>query len=95
MQNAELNMIQAMVQQIMIRDPDVEEWRRHLVRQQLFTGQEARELNEREVTLLYRTLLTYKFQRMNPKALTEACERYQIYYMIDLDDSIRAAAVGY
>lgn len=66
MHNAELDMIQTMVQQIMIRDPDVEEWRRHLVRQQFFSGQETREMNEPEVTLLYRALLTYQYQRMNP-----------------------------
>lgn len=95
MHSAEHNMIQVMVSQIMFKNPDIEAWRRHLIQQQFFCPKEARELSTREVTLLYRSLLIFQFQRMSPKALMAACKSYQIEYFVDFDDSVKAAAIGY
>lgn len=95
MQPSDQNMIIPIVQQMMFNNPDIEGWRRQLIKQQFFSAQEARDLNEREITLLHRTLLISQMQRMSSNALLNICRTQHIRYIVDIDDDLQAGAVGY
>jgi len=96
-QGIEQSMITPMVQQIMVRQNDPAAWRKDIIRAQIFDAQEAKDLTDREVSLIHHALLVQKFSQMTADELVLEAEKHNVSYHVnfDQDDSMYAGAISY
>ncbi len=89
-------MVITIVQQIMITENDTEAWRRSLIQNHIFEAQEAKDLSDREISLIHHSLLVQKFSQMSSDQLLEQTEKYNMHYHINFEaDEFQAGAVCY
>ncbi len=96
-QGIEQSMITPMVQQIMVKQNDPAAWRKEIIRAQIFDAQEAKDLSDREVSLIHHALLVQKFSQMTSDELVVEAEKHNVSYHVnfDQDDTMHAGAISY
>lgn len=96
-QGIEKSMITPMVQQIMVNNNDPDAWRKEIIRAQIFDAQEAKDLSDREVSLIHHALLVQRFSQMTSDELISEAEKFKIQYHLnfDQDDTMHAGAISY
>lgn len=96
-QGIEKSMITPMVQQIMVNNNDPETWRKEIIRAQIFDAQEAKDLSDREISLIHHALLVQRFSQMTSDELVAEAEKHKIQYHLsfDQDDTMHAGAISY
>jgi len=89
-------MVTTIVQEIMIAQNDTSLWRQELIRNQIFGAQEARDLSEREISLVQHALLIQSFSKMSSDELMAQAEKFNLKYHIQFEtDSMQMVAIGY
>ena len=89
-------MVITIVQQIMISENDTEAWRRNLIQSHIFEAQEAKDLSDREISLIHHALLVQKFSQMSSDELLEQTVKYDMHYHVNFEsDLYQAGAVCY
>jgi hypothetical protein len=89
-------MVTTIVQEIMIAENDTSAWRQELIRNQIFSAQEARDLSEREISLLHHALLVQRFSKMNSDELMVQANKYNLQYHVQFEeDQLQMGAIGY
>ncbi|MEY8203842.1 MAG: hypothetical protein RPR40_02105 [Bermanella sp.] len=89
-------MVMTIVQQIMINENDTDAWRRNLIQNHIFEAQEAKDLSEREISLIHHAMLVQRFQRMSSDQLLEQTTQHNLQYHINFEaDELQAGAVCY
>ena len=92
----EKSMILPMVQQIMVNNNNPEAWRKELIRLQIFDAQEAKDLSDRELSLIHHALLVQKLSQMPTDEVLREAEKHQVRYHVSFDqDDFQAGAVCY
>lgn len=89
-------MVTTLVQHIMVKDNDIDVWRQDLIRNHVFEAQEAKDLSEREISLIHHALMVQNFSRMSSDQLVEMANRYDVHYSLHFsEDESQVGAVGY
>lgn len=89
-------MVSTIVQQIMVSENDVTAWRRELIRNQIFDAQEARDLSEREISLIHHALLTQHLSQLTSDELLAEAKKQKLEYHVQLEgDQFQMGAVSY
>ncbi len=89
-------MVSTIVQQIMVTENDPAAWRRELIRNHIFDAQEAKDLSEREISLIHHALLTQRFSQMNSDELLVEAKKQKLQYHVQLEaDQFQMGAVCY
>ena len=89
-------MVMTIVQQIMISENDTDSWRRNLIQNHIFEAQEAKDLSEREISLIHHALLVQRFSQMSSDQLLEQTEKYNLQYHVNFEeDQFQVGAVCY
>ena len=89
-------MVTTLVQHIMVKDNDIDAWRQDLIRNHVFEAQEAKDLSEREISLIHHALMIQNFSRMSSDQLIEMANRYDVHYSLHFsEDEFQVGAVGY
>ena len=93
----EKSMVTPMVQQIMVNHHNPELWRKELIRAQIFDAQEAKDLTDREVSLIHHALLVQRFTQMDADQLLIEAEKYNVQYHVNLEENttVQAGAICY
>ncbi|NVK37941.1 MAG: hypothetical protein HWE18_08460 [Gammaproteobacteria bacterium] len=89
-------MVSTIVQQIMVTENDTAAWRRELIRNHIFDAQEAKDLSEREISLIHHALLTQRFSQMSSDELLQEAKKQKLQYHVQLEtDQFQMGAVCY
>jgi hypothetical protein len=89
-------MVSTIVQQIMVTENDVAAWRRELIRNHIFNAQEAKDLSEREISLIHHALLTQRLSQLNSDELLKEAKKQKLEYHVNLEgDQFQMGAVSY
>ena len=89
-------MVMTIVQQIMTSENDTDAWRRNLIQNHIFEAQEAKDLSEREISLVHHALLVQSFSKMSSDQLLEQAEKYNLKYHVNFEgDQFQMGAVCY
>lgn len=89
-------MVSTIVQQIMVTENDPAAWRRELIRNHIFDAQEAKDLSEREISLIHHALLTQRFSQMSSDDLLVEAKKQKLQYHVQLEaDQFQMGAVCY
>ncbi len=92
----ERSMILPMVQQIMVKDNNPDAWRKNLIQLHIFEAQEAKDLSDRELSLIHHALLVQKFSQLPTEELLREAEKHQVQYHVSFDqDDFQMGAVCY
>lgn len=93
----EKSMVTPMVQQIMVNHNDPEQWRKEMIRAQIFDAQEAKDLTDREISLIHHALLVQRFSQMTSDQLLVEAEKYGVQYHVNMDQNttLQAGAISY
>lgn len=79
-------MVMTIVQQIMISENDTDAWRRNLIQNHIFEAQEAKDLSEREISLIHHALLVQRLSQMSSDQLLEQTEKYNLKYHVNFEE---------
>jgi DNA-binding transcriptional MocR family regulator len=79
-------MVSTIVQEIMITENDTFAWRGEIIKNQIFTHQEARDLSEREISLIHHALLTQRLSKLNSDQLMEHVSKYNLQYHVHFEE---------
>ena len=94
--SVEQTMVIPMVQQIMASQNDPEAWKKDLIRAQIFDAQEAKDLTEREVSLIHQALLVQRLSQLSSDELLQEAHKYDVQYNLSFEnDDLQAAAICY
>ena len=89
-------MVTTLVQHIMVKDNDIDAWRQELIRNHIFEAQEAKDLTEREISLLHHALMIQSFSRMSSEQLLNMAQQYDVHYNVHFEaDQFQMGAVNY
>ena len=89
-------MVSTIVQQTMVNENDIAAWRRDLIRTHIFSAQEARDLSEREISLIHHALLTQRLSQLGSDELLEEAKKQKLQYNLHLEsDQFQMGAVCY
>lgn len=89
-------MVSTIVQHIMVNESNPSMWRNELIRNQFFSAQEAKDLSDREVSLIHHALLTQKYSQLSSDQLLEESVRLDIQYHVKLEaEQFQMGAIGY
>lgn len=89
-------LVTTIVQEIMIAQNNIASWRQELIRNQVFDAQEARDLSDREISLIHHALLVQTFSRMNSDELMAQAEKYNLQYHVSFEeDQMQMGAICY
>ncbi|MGR6874472.1 hypothetical protein ACU6U9_19740 [Pseudomonas sp. HK3] len=89
-------MVSTIVQQIMVSENDVSAWRRELIRNHIFGAQEARDLSEREISLIHHALLTQRLSQLSSDELLVEAKKQKLQYNVKLEgDQFQMGSVSY
>lgn len=88
-------MVTTIVQHIMTTQNDVESWRKDLIRNHIFEAQEARDLSEREVSLVQHALLIQAYSQLNSDELLKLTAKFKLNYKVNFDDEFQMTAICY
>lgn len=89
-------MVSTIVQQSMVSDNDVSAWRRELIRNHIFEAQEAKDLSEREISLIHHALLTQRFSQLSSDELLIEAKKQNLKYHVNLEgDQFQMGSVSY
>jgi len=89
-------MVTTIVQEIMISENDPSKWRKELIKNQIFDPQEAKDLSEREISLIHHALLVQRFSQMSSDELLEQAQKYDLKYHVQFEaESFQMGAVCY
>jgi len=89
-------MVSTIVQQTMVNENDVAAWRRELIRNHIFSAQEAKDLSEREISLIHHALLTQRLSQMCSDELLIEAKKQNLQYHIHFEaDVFQMGAVSY
>ena len=89
-------MVSTIVQQTMVNENDVAALRRELIRNHIFEAQEARDLSEREISLIHHALLTQRLSQLGSDELLLEAKKQKLQYNVQLEgDQFQMGAVCY
>lgn len=88
-------MVTTIVQHIMTTQNDVESWRKDLIRNHIFEAQEARDLSEREISLVQHALLIQAYSQLNSDELLKLTAKFKLNYKVNFDDEFQMTAICY
>lgn len=89
-------MVTTLVQHIMVKDNDIDAWRKDLILNHVFEAQEAKDLSEREISLIHHALMVQNFSRMSSDQLLDMANHYDIHYSLHFsEEEFQVGAVGY
>lgn len=89
-------MVTTIVQEIMITENDPDMWRKEMIRNHIFEAQEAKDLSEREVSLVHHALMVQRFSQMSSDDLMAEAKRYDLKYHVQFEaDQLQMGAVSY
>jgi hypothetical protein len=89
-------MVTTIVQEIMIAENDPSTWRQELIRNQIFNAKEARDLTEREISLIHQALLVQQFSKLSSDELMSQANKYNLQYHIQFEeDQLQMGAICY
>lgn len=88
-------MVTTIVQHIMTTQTDVESWRKDLIRNHIFEAQEARDLSEREISLVQHALLVQSYSNLSSDELLKLTAKYKLKYNVSFDDDFQMTAICY
>ena len=89
-------MVSSIVQHIMVTENDPTAWRNELIRNHFFSAQEAKDLSDREISLIHHALLTQRLSQMSSDQLLAESKRYDMSYHVQLEsEQFQMGAIGY
>lgn len=89
-------MVSTIVQEIMTTENDTSAWRQNLIRNQIFGAQEARDLSEREISLVHHALLMQSLSQLSSDELMSQAKKYNLNYHVQFEeDQFQMGVVGY
>ena len=89
-------MVSTVVQHIMVNENNPSAWRNELIRNQFFSAQEAKDLSDREVSLIHHALLTQRYSQLSSDELLAESVRMNIQYHVKLEsEQFQVGAIGY
>jgi len=89
-------LVSTIVQHIMVADNDPTAWRNDLIRNQFFSAQEAKDLSDREVSLIHHALLTQHYSQMSSDQLLKETQKRNMKYHVNLEsEQFQMGAIGY
>ena len=89
-------MVMTIVQQIMTSENDTDAWRRNLIQCHIFEAQEAKDLSEREISLIQHALMVQRFSQMSSDQLLEQTEKHNLKYHVNFEEEqFQMGAVSY
>lgn len=89
-------MVSSIVQHIMVSENDQNAWRNELIRNHFFSAQEAKDLSDREITLIHLALLTQRLSQMSSDQLLDESRKYEMSYHVNLEsEQFQMGAIGY
>ena len=68
-----------------------------MIRAQIFDAQEAKDLTDREISLIHHALLVQRFSQMTSDQLLVEAEKYGVQYHVNMDQNttLQAGAISY
>jgi len=89
-------MVTTIVQEIMITENDPDMWRKEMIKNHIFEAQEAKDLSEREISLVHHALLIQRFSQMSSDDLMTEAKKYDLKYHVQFEaDQLQMGAVSY
>jgi len=89
-------LVNTLVQHIMVCEEDVSKWRRQLIQNHIFEPQEAKDLSDREISLIHHALLVQRYSQMSSDEINTEAKRYNLQYKLHLDtEDFQMGAVCY
>lgn len=94
-QQDKASLILPLVEHMILKEKDLNAWRKELVSTGAISLEESMSLNEVELTLAFRTMKAVQFQALKVEDLLAEIENHHVSWQVDLDDNFQQGAICY
>lgn len=94
-QSEKATLILPLVEHMVMKEKDVNQWRKELVKAGAFTTEDVMAMDDASLTLAYRTMKAVQLQGMKTEELLAEIEAHHVTWKVDMDDSFQQGAICY